>query len=70
MHSKLPGLVSDTMKSYNDAKSKILETKDKPRKKNNKQQYVYLNIIFFKKKSLKNKNFFNFMQINRFGSNY
>ena len=36
MFSKLPGLVSDAMKTYNNAKSKILETKDKPKyKKNN-----------------------------------
>ena len=36
MFSKLPGFVSDAMKTYNNAKSKILETKDKPKyKKNN-----------------------------------
>ena len=35
MHSKLPGLFSDAVKSYNDAKSKTLETKVKPRKKKN-----------------------------------
>ena len=35
MHLKLPGLVSDTMKTYNDAKSKTLETKDIPKKKKN-----------------------------------
>lgn len=32
MHSRLPGLVSDPMKIYNDAKSKILKAKDKPQK--------------------------------------
>ena len=36
VHSKLPGLVSDAMKKYNDAKSKTLETKDKPKKKKSK----------------------------------
>ena len=34
MHLKLPGLVSDAMKTYNNAKSKTLETKDNPKKKN------------------------------------
>ena len=33
---KLPGLVSDYMKTYNNVKSKTLETKDNPKKKNNK----------------------------------
>ena len=33
MHSKLPGLVSDAMKTYNDTKSNTLETKDKLKKK-------------------------------------
>ena len=32
MHSRLPGLVSDPMKIYNDTKSKILKAKDKPQK--------------------------------------
>ena len=36
MHSKLPGLVRNAMKTYNYAKSKTLETKDKPKKKNSK----------------------------------
>ena len=36
MHSKLPGLVSDAMKTCSGAKSKTLETKNKPKKKNNK----------------------------------
>ena len=36
-HSKLPGLVSGAMKTYNDAKSKSLKTKDNPKmKKKNK----------------------------------
>ena len=56
---KLPGLVSGTMKTYNDAKSKTVETKDKPKKKKNKKrQYVYLGFIFFKKKvTERQKNF-------------
>ena len=36
MHSKLPGLASGNMKTCNDATSKTLETKDMPKKKNNK----------------------------------
>ena len=36
MHLKLPDLVSDAMKTYNNAKSKTLETKDNPKKKKNK----------------------------------
>ena len=36
MHSKLSGLVSDAIKTYSDAKSKALETKDEPKKKKNK----------------------------------
>ena len=35
MHSKLQSLVSDAMKTCNDAKSKTLETKDKPKTKKN-----------------------------------
>ena len=35
MHSKLPGLASDAMKTYSDALEK-LETKDKLKKKNSK----------------------------------
>ena len=35
MHSKLSDLVSDAMKTYNDANSKTLETKDEPKKKKN-----------------------------------
>ena len=38
MHSKLPDLVSDAMKTYNDAKSNTLETKDKPKKKKKKNK--------------------------------
>ena len=33
MRSKLPGLVSDAIIIYDDAKSKRLETKDKAKKK-------------------------------------
>ena len=36
MHSKLPDLVSDAMKTYNNAKSKTLETKNKSKKKKSK----------------------------------
>ena len=35
MYSKLPGLVSVTVKTCSDAKSKTSEKKDKPKKKNN-----------------------------------
>ena len=35
MHSKLSDLVSDATKTYNDANSKTLETKDEPKKKKN-----------------------------------
>ena len=38
MHLKLPGLVSDAMKTYNNAKSKTLETKDNPKKKKKKKK--------------------------------
>ena len=38
MHSILPDLVSDAMKTYNDAKSNTLETKDKPKKKKKKNK--------------------------------
>ena len=36
IHSKLQSLVSNAMKTYSDAKSKTLKTKDKPKKNNNK----------------------------------
>ena len=58
MHSKLPGLASDNMKTCNDATSKTLETKDMPKKKNNN---MYIRALFLKEKmSLKKQKVFQF----------
>ena len=40
MYSKLPGLVSVTVKTCNDAKSKTSEQKDKPKKKKNNNMNI------------------------------
>ena len=42
MYSKIPGFVSDVMKTYNGAKSKTLETKDKPKKKKKKKCNMHI----------------------------
>ena len=70
MHSKLQSLVSDAMKTYNDAKSKTLETKDKPNQEEEEQiiciNYLYIMYALFlkEKMSLKTIFFSNFTQIN------
>lgn len=56
MHPKLPGLVSDTMKTYNNAKSKTLEKNDIPK--------IFKAVFIKEKRSLKDKKFSNFIQIN------
>ena len=42
MHSKLPSLVSVTVKTYNDAKSKTFGKNDKPKKKKNNNKNMYI----------------------------
>ena len=37
MHLKLTGLVSEAMKTYNDAKPKTVETKNNPKKNKNNE---------------------------------
>ena len=42
IYSKIPGLVSDVMKTYNGAKSKTLKTKDKTKKKKKKKCKMHI----------------------------
>ena len=51
MHSRIPGLVSDAMKTFNDANSKTLETKDTPKKEK-------ISALFSKEKRQKNLHFY------------
>ena len=65
MHSKLPSLVSVTVKTYNDAKSKTFGKNDKPKKKKNNNKNMYIWALFLKaKKSLKDNFFSQFYAIN------
>lgn len=65
MHSQLRGHVSDTMKTYNDAKSKTFGKNDKPKKKKNNNKNMYIWALFLKaKKSLKDNFFSQFYAIN------
>ena len=56
MHSKSLVLVSYTMRTYNNAKSKTLEKNDIPK--------IFKAVFIKEKRSLKDKKFSNFIQIN------